>query len=98
MANKKHDEKRNVVDKCLKLIKIYGGKAFKTDGNYKPDIIGCVLGKMVVIECKDKGLLCDLTEGQQVELRAWQKAGAVAMAIDDPNDLAKILEDASKWK
>lgn len=79
-------EKRNVVDKILKYIKTNGGKAYKTDGNYKPDIFGCLEGHCLAIECKDTGKMKGVTEGQQIELDNWEKAGAIAFATDSLED------------
>lgn len=89
-------EKRRVVDPTMKAIKAYGGKCFKTDGNYKPDIVGCVFGKAIVIECKDNNKLDEVTEGQEIELNSWRKSGAIALAIDDVNDVIQVLEELRK--
>ena len=75
-------ENKDVVDKILKFIKQNHGKAFKTDGNYKPDIFGCLHGQCLAVECKDKGKLKDVTEGQQIELDQWTLSGAIAFATD----------------
>lgn len=79
-------EKKDVVDKILKYIKSEGGKAYKTDGNYKPDIFGCLNGRCLAIECKDTGKMKGVTEGQQIELDNWAKAGAIAFATDSLDD------------
>ena len=85
-------EKRDVVDKAMKIIKKSGGKCYKTDGDYKPDIFGCYKGRCIVIECKDTGELNHVTEGQQIELNNWRKAGAISDAIDDPEKVRELLE------
>lgn len=84
-------EKKNVVDKILQMIKARGGKAYKTDGDYKPDIFGCYKGRCLAIECKDKGKMGNVSEGQQIELTNWQKAGAVAFATDSPEQVLHML-------
>ena len=91
-------EKRDVVDKILKLIKNKGGKAYKIDGNYKPDIFGCLYGKCLAIECKDTGKLKEVTEGQEIELRNWYRAGAIAFVTDSPEDANTILEFARQGR
>lgn len=88
-------EKRDVVDKILKYIKTNGGKAYKTDGNYKPDIFGCLEGHCLAIECKDTGKMNGVTEGQQIELDNWEKAGAIAFATDSLED---FIEKYSRRK
>lgn len=85
-------EKKDVVDKIMKIIKRAGGKCYKTDGDYKPDIFGCYKGRCIVIECKDTGKLSHVTEGQQIELDKWAKAGAVSVAMDNPEKVKELLE------
>ncbi len=85
-------EKRDVVDKIIKLFKTRGGKAFKTDGNYKPDIFACYKGRCITIECKDTGKLKTVTEGQKIELENWGKAGAISFLSDHPDDVITILD------
>lgn len=84
-------EKKDVVDKILKFIKQNGGKAFKTDGNYKPDIFGCLKGHCLAIECKDKGKLRNVTEGQQIELDQWTLSGAIAFATDSLENFKEAI-------
>lgn len=91
-------EKRDVVDKILKYIKQNGGKAYKTDGNYKPDIFGCLEGNCLAIECKDTGKLKHVTEGQQIELENWEKAGAIAFATDSLEHFKLEYSRRQKWK
>lgn len=88
-------EKKDVVDKILKYIKSEGGKGYKTDGNYKPDIFGCLEGHCLAIECKDTGKMKNVTEGQQIELDSWEKAGAIAFATDSLED---FIEKYSRRK
>lgn len=91
-------EKRDVVDKIVQYIKTQGGKAYKTDGNYKPDIFGCLYGKCLAIECKDTGKLKELTEGQEIELRNWYRAGAIAFVTDSLEHAATVLEFARQGR
>lgn len=85
-------EKRDVVDKILQIIKRRGGKAYKTDGDYKPDIFGCYKGRTLCIECKDRGKKKNVSEGQAIELENWRRAGALALATDDPNTIDRLLD------
>lgn len=94
-------EKRDVVDKIVQHIKKQGGKAYKTDGNYKPDIFGCLYGKCLAIECKDTGKINNVTEGQQIEIANWKKAGAISFATDSLEDFIMKFEIHSRriiWK
>lgn len=93
-------EKRDVVDKIVKYIKANGGKAYKTDGNYKPDIFGVFCSNCIAIECKDTGKLKEVTEGQQIEIDNWKQAGAIAFATDSLEDfITKVNEACCQiWK
>ena len=91
-------EKKDVVDKIIKYIKEQGRKAYKTDGNYKPDIFGCLKGRTLAIECKDTGKLHKVTEGQQIELESWGKAGAIAFATDSLDHFKKEYLRREEWK
>lgn len=96
-------EKRDVVDRILMTIKQRGGKAYKTDGNYKPDIFGCYKGVCLCIECKDVGKMGHVSEGQEIEIKNWQKAGAIAFATDNPDQVYHMLDTIDsmgfdKWK
>ena len=95
-------EKKDVVDKIVKHVRESGGKVYKTDGNYKPDLFGVYKDKCIAIECKDTGKLNEVTEGQQIELNSWNKAGAIAFATDSLEDFKTKFEDevmaVTLWK
>lgn len=55
-----------------------------------PDLLGCVLGRMVVIECKTIGY--ELEPDQRAQLRQWQNAGALAGWVRSLAHLEEILE------
>lgn len=61
-----------------------------------PDIIGCMDGKFIAIECKAKGNTP--TALQRRELEAIHKAGGVAMVVDENTVelLGKWFEEARK--
>jgi len=57
-----------------------GCKFMKTSGEGEPDLVGCINGKSVVIECKQPGKHPTIL--QYARLQEWAKAGALALWSD----------------
>jgi Holliday junction resolvase len=100
MATKKavseHTIKKSVMD-FLKKIQVSTngrlvarkthGTAFSTAGD--PDIIGCYLGSMFVIELKKQGE--NPTKIQEARLLEWRRAGALSGIARSVNDVRALL-------
>lgn len=92
---------QKVVDGVRKVIAKHGGHSFKTHGNMyqagQPDVIGCIRGRMICVECKDpakKGTKAGTpTPLQQATLDKWAAAGALALACHDPAELEQQLKE-----
>lgn len=86
---------QKIVDAVRRIIAQHGGYSFKTHGNMyqagQPDVIGCIAGRMIVVECKAPGKLSGVTPLQQGVLNKWAAAGALALACDNPNTLEAAL-------
>lgn len=79
---------KKVKDKVVKILKQYGVYYFfpATHGFGRsgvPDVIGCVLGKFIAIECKAGNN--KPTALQEREIEAINKAGGVTFVINEDN-------------
>ena len=82
-----------------RLAKEVGGFWFKVHGGPfqlagLPDLIGCVRGRFVGIECKAPGKLNRLTNLQKKIIRLIRKAGGLAFATDDAD---RAVRRVSRW-
>lgn len=88
---------QKIVDAVRRIIGEHGGYSFKTHGNMyqagQPDVIGCIAGRMIVVECKAPGKLSTLSPLQSATLDKWAAAGALALACDNPDTLETALGD-----
>ena len=57
-----------------------------------PDFTVCVDGLALFIETKAPGKLGSLRPEQRTEMVNWAKAGAVAIAVDDPDAAAWVVD------
>lgn len=91
-----------VREACLRLLNQRGYAIVKhqTGAGQRgtPDILGCVAGRMVVIECKTANN--DPTPAQHGKLRRWQDAGALAGWVRSVEHLQQLLDhlDDSGWR
>lgn len=98
MATPESKVKATVV-KLLKANDVY--YFFPATGGYGrsgvPDIIACVKGRFVAIECKANGN--KPTELQLRELHKIHKAGGITFVIDEAGVplIAKLMEVAGNW-
>ena len=71
-----------------KAINIHGG-VFCERGT--PDIIGCINGRTILLECKRSP-----TEAaekiQEWRMAEWRSAGAIAARVDDVSQVKELLE------
>jgi len=80
--------------KATKILKKYG--KFISYNPYPfgepgtPDKIGCINGKMILIEFKRAG--SKLTPLQEIRKREWEKAGASVWVINNIEDLKNKLK------
>ena len=79
---------KKVKDKCVKLLKAYGAYYFfpATHGYGRsgvPDIICCIAGKFVAIECKAGDN--KPTALQEKEMADIRKQGGIAVVINESN-------------
>lgn len=63
-----------------------------------PDIIGCWNGWFVGIETKAPGKMANVTPNQKMRLAEIEKAGGLALVIDDVEVLRSILNGIEKQK
>lgn len=63
-----------------------------------PDIIGCWNGWFVGIETKAPGKLTNVTPNQQARLNEIEKAGGLALVIDNVDVLVQILDGIEAQK
>lgn len=89
---------KKVKDKCVKLLKAYDAYYFfpATHGYGRsgvPDIICCVAGKFLAIECKAGDN--KPTALQEKEMADIRKQGGLAVVINESNltMLGQLLED-----
>lgn len=63
-----------------------------------PDLLGCVRGRMVVIECKTAN--GEPTAAQYGKLRRWQDAGALVGWVQSAEHLRQLLDhlDEFGWR
>lgn len=68
-----------ILDKAKRMYEQIDDESYvmKTDGNGEPDLVGCITGRTVVIECKQSGR--KPTPLQYAKLKRWAKSGAVAL-------------------
>jgi len=91
---------KKVKDKVVKVLKAEGvyyffPATFGMGRSGVPDIIGCVQGKFLAIECKAGGNKPSVL--QQRELQAINTAGGVAVVINEDNiDEVALIVNALK--
>lgn len=73
-------------------VKIYVDPAFGCVG--EPDIHGCYLGHMLIIECKQPGE--ELTMIQKHRLMVWKRAGAKVLAADSVEVVEAMLDEIER--
>lgn len=85
----------SVRDAVMREIAIRGGHGIVkhmtgagTRGT--PDVLACVAGRMLVVECKRVGHVP--TAAQLGQLRKWQDAGALACWVQNVGHLRQVLE------
>lgn len=63
-----------------------------------PDVMACIGGRMLVVECKAPGY--DLQPVQRVQLQKWQNAGALAGWVRSVAHLEELLThlDDPDWR
>ena len=87
-------KENQVVKRCISWIKDHGGYARKIHGNRYtagiPDVLGCIDGQMIVIECKTPSGTA--TKLQEAELRKWREAGAESFVWHGERNLSDVLE------
>jgi hypothetical protein len=84
---------REVVRDVRDLIKAHGGRMIKVRGDVhlvnEPDLVGCLAGRMLAIECKRPGERP--SPGQYARLRVWANTGALAFWADSAAYVEEIL-------
>jgi Holliday junction resolvase len=91
---------KKVKDKVVKILKAEGvyyffPATFGMGRSGVPDIVGCVQGKFLAIECKAGGNKPSVL--QQRELHAINTAGGVAVVINEDNiDEVVLIVNALK--
>jgi hypothetical protein len=87
----------NLVNKVKSLItQKYGGRCIKIHpdifGNKgEPDVIGCINGRFVGIECKADGERPRPLQMRKLEL--WREAGGIAFWVDSIEEAEERLKD-----
>lgn len=71
-----------------KALKIHGSAM---GGKGHPDIIACILGRLVAIEVKQPGKRP--TQLQAYVLEQWRKAGAIAISATTLDDVKDAVHD-----
>lgn len=61
-----------------------------------PDVIACLNGRFVGIECKAPGRRANTSALQDREIAGINTAGGVAIVVDDVEQLKEVLEDAAQ--
>jgi Holliday junction resolvase len=56
-----------------------------------PDIIACWRGKFLAIETKAPGRKHTVTANQKMQLEKIAASGGIAVVVDDPADIEKLL-------
>lgn len=92
-------EKTFVKKLKKRLAKEFGGFWFKVHGGPfqlagLPDLIGCVRGRFIGIECKAPGKMKTLTELQVKMLSIIRKAGGLGFATDN---IDKAVSRVRRW-
>jgi Holliday junction resolvase len=59
-----------------------------------PDILGCLSGRLIAIECKAPGKKSRATPAQRDQLKAIAAAGGVAVLADCVDDVRDALKEA----
>lgn len=85
-----------LVDKIRNEIKRLGGKSIKIHGNQyieigTPDVIGCLKGKMLAIECKLPGE--EPSKIQKHRLGEWEKVGAITGVAESLEQFRDIIRE-----
>lgn len=88
---------KNLINKVKDLItKEYRGRCIKIHpdrfgNNGEPDIIGCINGRFVAIECKAVGKKPKPLQIRKLEL--WREAGGIAFWVDSIEDAEERLKN-----
>jgi hypothetical protein len=98
----RHRSEADIQKSCVVRFKHLGGYMIVTTGSRylptgTPDSLGCMRGRMVVIEYKRPGE--KPTEAQLGQLRRWQLAGALAAWVCSEEQLEHVLThlDDPSW-
>lgn len=60
-----------------------------------PDILACLNGRMLAIECKAPGKKGTVTPAQRSQLKGIKEAGGIAVVADKVEDVLDALEEAA---
>jgi hypothetical protein len=85
---------KSIVEAIRKYLKSIGAKTYKMHGGPfghagAPDIIGAYKGRFLALEVKRPGE--DTTPIQKVELRAWEKAGAISGRVESLQEVKDLI-------
>ena len=85
---------KSIVDVIRRYLKKIGAKTYKMHGGPHghagaPDIIGAYKGRPLALEVKRPGE--DTTPTQKVELRGWEKAGAIAGKVTSVQEVKDLI-------
>jgi hypothetical protein len=86
---------KTIVAAIRRYLEDIGAKTYKTHGGPfshagAPDILGCLNGRALALEVKRPGAA--VTQLQAVELRSWERAGAIAGRVESVQDVKNLLE------
>lgn len=84
-----------LVAKCLRALREHGAWAIKVHGSVygfvgAPDIIACLRGRFLAVECKVSGKKAH--PAQAIQIRRMVAAGAVAVVAYDVSDVETAIE------
>lgn len=75
-------------------IKVHGG-GHRGGRSGEPDVLGCVSGRMVQVECKQPGNTPTVL--QLARLRAWQRAGALSGWVTSLEELDELMTHLGQY-
>lgn len=86
-----------LVREAIAAIRAAGGKVIKTHGSAfsrlgTPDIIACVNGRTLALECKTA--TGKTSTRQLFELDEWRDAGAIAYVVRNEKDVEDAITEA----
>jgi hypothetical protein len=76
-------KEKQLVQRVRKLIdrRFPGSHFIKTSGEGEPDLVGVIMGRSVVIECKQDKKRPEIL--QLARLRQWSHGGSIAIWVDE---------------